>query len=506
MPDIIIDPNGVLKLLQNLKVDKAAGPDSLKPIVLKELRHEILDLVSLIFQKSLNTGQVPTDWTKANVSPLYKKGDTSDPANYRPISLTCILCKLLEHVIASSLSTHFTKHNILYELQHGFRERRSCETQLIGLVDDISRSLSTGKQTDLILLDFSKAFDKVNHLKLLQKLQEHGASKQIVSWIQSFLIGRTQSVVVNGKMSDHVPVTSGVPQGSVLGPLLFLLYINDLPDSVTSQVRLFADDTAVYLTIASPTDCQKLQSDLLALESWEKHWDMEFNPSKCQVLHITRSKKPIQHVYTLHGQNLTPVNDAKYLGVDISYDLTWNTHINRITTNSNRTLGFLKRNIRIKHEKVRSLAYKTLVRPQLEYASSVWSPHTQVNTHKLEMVQRRAIRWVKHDYSRYTSVTDLQNTLGWSTLEKRRLDSKLIMFYKVYHNLVALPLPFYLEVPTRLTRNIHPLGLRQPHVNADFHKFSFFPHTTVLWNRLPVHIATLPDLDLFKQAVAKLPY
>jgi hypothetical protein len=487
-------------------VDKAAGPDMIKPIVLKELRHEILDIVSLIFKRSLNTGQLPSDWTKANVAPLFKKGDTSDPANYRPISLTCILCKLLEHIIASSLSTHLSKHNILYELQHGFRERRSCETQLIELVDEISKNLSSGKQTDLVLLDFSKAFDKVNHLKLLFKLQEHGVSSQTVSWIQSFLVGRSQSVVVNGCMSDQVPVTSGVPQGSVLGPLLFLLYINDLPDMVTSQVRLFADDTAVYLAVTCLSDCQRLQNDLSKLETWEKLWDMEFNPSKCQVLHITRSRKPIQFPYKLHGQTLSPVKDAKYLGVDISQDLSWNTHISRITTNANRTLGFLKRNIKTKHENIKSLSYKTLVRPQLEYASSVWSPHTQVNIHKLEMVQRRTIRWVKNDYSRDTSVTDLQNTLGWSTLENRRQASKLVMFFKIYYNLVAISLPPYLEVPNRLTRHMHPLSLRQTHAKSDFFKYSFFPHTTVLWNRLPTHIAILPDLESFKQAVAQINY
>jgi hypothetical protein len=148
MHDIVIHPKGVLKLLQNLKVDKAAGPDMIKPIILKELRYEILDIVSLIFQKSLNTGQLPSEWTKANVAPLFTKGDTSDPANYRPISLTCVLCKLLEHIIASSLCTHFSKHNILYELQHGFREKRSCETQLIELVDEISKSFQIFSQVN----------------------------------------------------------------------------------------------------------------------------------------------------------------------------------------------------------------------------------------------------------------------------------------------------------------------------------------------------------------------
>ena len=398
-----------------------------------------------------------------------------------------------------------SKTTTFSELQYGFRERRSCETQLIELVDELSRNLANGKQTDLILLDFSKAFDKVNHHKLLSKLQEHGAPDQVVSWVRSFLIGRCQSVVVNGHTSDEVPVTSGVPQGSVLGPLLFLLYINDLPESVTSQVRLFADDTAVYLTVTSLDDCQILQNDLLKLESWEKQWDMEFNPSKCQVLHISRSKSPYNFPYKLHGQILSPVKDARYLGVDISQGLSWNTHISRITTNANRTLGFIKRNVTCKHEKVKSTAYNALVRPQLEYSSSVWSPHTQTNIHKLEMVQRRSIRWVKHDYSRYTSVTDLQNALGWSTLERRRQDSRLVMFYRIYHNLVAISLPPYLVVPSRLSRHMHPYSLRQPHVRSDFFKYSFFPYTTVLWNGLPAHVAALPTIDSFKQAVAQLP-
>ena len=275
---------------------------------------------------------------------------------------------------------------------------------------------------------------------------------------------------------------------------------------VTSQVRLFADDTAIYLTVTSKSDSQRLQNDLLKLEKWESLWDMEFNPSKCQVLHITRNRKPIQFKYNLHGQTLTPVNDAKYLGVDISHDLRWNTHISRITTNANRTLGFIKRNIKTKHENIKTLAYKTLVRPQLEYASCAWSPHTQVNKHKLEMVQRRAIRWVKNDYSRHSSVTQMQNTLNWRTLENRRRDSNLIMFFKIYHGQVAITLPDYLVPPSRLTRNMHPLSLRQIHVNSDFFKFSFFPHTAVMWNRLPLDTVTLPDLDSFKRAVAVLSY
>ena len=291
-------------MLSNLKPDKAAGPDSIKPLVLRNLNLQISPILQLLFQKSIDTGAIPLIWTSANVVPLFKKGNKEDPANYRPISLTCILCKVLEHIVASNLSDHFDKHNILYDLQHGFRQRRSCETQLIQLVDELSTNMTKGLQTDLVLLDFSKAFDKVNHLKLLYKLESHGVNQSTVLWIRNFLIGRTQKVILEGECSSEVPVTSGVPQGSVLGPLLFLLYINDLPDTITSQVRLFADDTAVYLAIANMQDCSTLQNDLDKLVKWELTWDMEFNPSKCFVLSITRNKKKINFNYKLMAKSL----------------------------------------------------------------------------------------------------------------------------------------------------------------------------------------------------------
>ena len=268
--------------------------------------------------------------------------------------------------------------------------------------------------------------------------------------------------------SNCIPVSSGVPQGSVLGPILFLVYINDLPEQVKSRVRLFADDTAMYLALSSHIEGQVLQNDLLSLEKWEKMWDMNFNPSKCQVLHVTRLKTPIETKYLLHDTMLDSVSSAKYLGVTISDDLSWSTHIDNMTKSANQTLGFLKRN-----KDLKSVAYKTLVRPQLEYASTVCPPPTATDIQKVEAVQRRSARWVYRNYSYTSSVTAKIKDLNWRPLDQRRINSRLILLYKVTYDLVAIPASQYFTRNTRLSRHIHPLSYRQIPTLKDYYRFTF---------------------------------
>ena len=275
-------------------------------------------------------------------------------------------------------------------------------------------------------------------------------------------------MVVNGSQSSNIPVTSGVPQGSVLGLLLFLAYINDLPTHVQSRVRLFADDTAIYLAITQAKQSHTLQTDLTTLEHWEKQWDMEFNPSKCQVIHITRLKKHIDTTYYLHNTKLESTSSAKYLGVTIAEDLTWNTHINNITKKANQTLGFLRRNIKVHSEDLKAMAYKTLVRPQLEYCSSVWSPHTETAINQVEAVQRRAARWTKHDYGRTSSVTEMLQSLHWRRLDQRRIDSRLSLCYKITNSLVAIPLEDYMTLTNRRSRHSHGLAFKLIDSSTDF--------------------------------------
>ena len=504
MQEFQISIAGILKLLGNLKPGKAAGPDKIRPLVLKELREEISPIIKVIFDRSIETGKLPTDWCHAFVTPVFKKGDKSQAVNYRPISLTCILCKVLEHIMASQIVKHMNEHSLLYDLQHGFREKRSCETQLTMLVEDLARSASKGKQTDLILLDFSKAFDKVNHSKLIWKLHQYGIRSNVLRWVQAFLGNRSQSVVVEGEESDSVPVCSGVPQGSVLGPILFLIYINDLPDTITSKVRLFADDTALYLTIEGENDSAILQHDLDKLSMWEREWDMEFNPSKCQVIQVTGSRKPINATYRLHGLVLETVTCARYLGVDISSDLTWRSHVDRVTGSATKTLNFVRRNIKTKNPSVREMAYNTLVRPQLEYAAAVWDPHTKGKTSQVEKVQRRAARWVSCNYVRLASVTDMTETLGWRSLAQRRADARLCLFYKIIHGLVAVPLPSYIELNSRISRYCHSMTFRQLHTTTNYYKYSFFSLAVVQWNALPESVVCLPSLEAFKAAVSGL--
>ena len=439
MPSIKVTVKGVKKLLQQLKPLKASGPDKISTRVLQELAEPLSKPLAEFFQCSINTGIVPVQWKKAIVSPIFKKGDKHQAANYRPVSLTAVCCKLCEHIIAKSIMEHFEGNGLLCDNQHGFRKMRSCESQLIQFVDDLARTMCSGKQVDVAVMDFSKAFDVVPHQRLLSKLNFYGIRGRALEWIEAFLTDRIQQVVVNGEFSDIAPVTSGVPQGSVLGPILFLSFINDMPECVTSKCRLFADDSIIYREVSATSDCTRLQDDLDALERWEKAWGMSFNPTKCNIIHISRKKDPVLNTYHIKSTDLEAVDTATYLGVDVAKNLTWHKQTSKVVAKGNRSLGFIKRNIRTTSRKIKELSYKTLVRPTLEYAASVWSPHQKELKYVLEMVQRRAARYVLHRHQRLDSVDDMLRRLKWDTLEQRRLKARAVMGYRIVHGLVMIP-------------------------------------------------------------------
>ena len=499
MKDINIQVDGVEKLLGYINPHKAKGPDEIHGRVLKECKNIIAPILTIIFQKSLLSGTIPSDWKHANVCPVFKKGDKHDPKNYRPISLTCICCKLCEHIIASSLMKHLEDSNILYDLQHGFRSSRSCETQLMSFVQDLAQSVNKNIQTDLIIMDFAKAFDKVSHRHLLYKLSYYGINNNALHWISDFLNQRTQSVVLEGEKSDTIPVTSGVPQGTVFGPILFLVYINDFNEYLKhSTLRLFADDSIIYKQIHSINDARDLQEDLDAAARWKQDWLMCFHPDKCNILSISQKQKPIQYTYKLHGHSLEKTDSTKYLGVTLQSNLKWDKHINNITSKANQTLNFLRRNLKVNSQKIKDHAYKALVRPKLEYSSCIWDPSHTNQIKQIEKVQRRADRFTCNRYHNTSSVTDMLEDLDWPTLQVRRLKTRLIMFYKIIHFQVAIyPSDLLFHSDSR-TRQSNPNCYKHIQTSKDAYKYSFYPRTIIQWNQLPSSIVTAETVESFK--------
>ena len=500
MPDILVEENGVKKLLQNLNPRKASGPDKIPCRLLKELASELAPALTLLFNKSLSTGEVPKIWKHALVQPIFKKGDRGQAANYRPISLTCICCKLLEHIVRTGITKHLESNKIISDAQHGFRKARSCETQLILTIHDFASEIDLSGQTDAILLDFSKAFDRVPHQRLLRKLDFYGIRGKINKWIESFLLNRTQQVLVEGETSCTGPVLSGVPQGSVLGPTLFLVYINDLGDGIKSTVRLFADDTMLYSSVREEADQIALQEDLNKLETWEERWQMSFNVDKCHQLTVTNKTKKRETSYTLHGQTLEKVTDAKYLGVEISEKLNWKTHINSITSKANKSSAFINRNLKGCSQSVQTHCFKAITRPVLEYASSVWDPPQIGLTNQIEMVQRRTARRIKRDFRPLSSASEMVKDLQLENLKTRRSIDKTSLLFKIVNGLVDITAPPGLMEPvTRHTRG-HQRKFQVPSANTEVYRHSFFPATIRLWNQLPPETVEATSSEAFRNA------
>lgn len=500
--DIKITEQGVLNLLSKLDVSKSIGPDELPSRVLLEARNELTPILTFIFEQSLKEGQLPNDWLCANVTPIHKKGLKDNVENYRPISLTCICCKLLEHIIHSHISKYLEVNKILLKNQHGFRSNHSCTTQLISALHDFCYSLNNKRSVCIAVFDFSKAFDTVSHNLLLKKLRYFGIGGNTHKWITSFLTSRLQRVVLGGSHSDWLTVSSGVPQGSVLGPLLFLLYINDIACEITSTIRLFADDLIIYREILNENSHILLQNDINNLFNWSQKWSMKFNSSKCNMVLLTKAKNPIKPNYKLGNNNLLYIDSFKYLGVTISSTLSWSEHINSVYVKATRALNFIKRNLSICDAKHKSIAYTSLVRPHLEYAAASWDPHQRNHIELLNRVQCRAARFCCNDFRYTSSVSSMIGQLGWPSLLDRRRTSRLTELHKVIHGSSPISGDNILSRSCRATRG-NSSGLSFITLACRIHcfKFSFFPRTIRDWNRLPAQIQNMSSLDLFKNGI-----
>lgn len=333
--------------IEDLKKDSCPGIDDMPPIFLKRCATSIGPVLARIMSKSM-----PREWKQAIVIPIYKKGDKHNPLNYRPVSLTSCVCKVMEKIITREVIEFMAEHNIIPKNQHGFMPRRSVSTNLLTTINWWMNSLDNDQPVDVIYLDYEKEFDNVPHGRLLAKLEHIGIRGDLLLWIGSFLAGREFGARLGGQLSRFYPVFSGVPQGSVLGPLLFLLYTSDLVHVVSSNIVMYADDTKIY-GHPSPT----LQEDLRKVLIWSKEWLLPLNIDKCTVLHMGRNNPRNQ--YTMEQNALKAVKTQEHLGILMTEDLKWAPHINRVVKRANILIYLFQRAFEDRSVEMVSTIYKT---------------------------------------------------------------------------------------------------------------------------------------------------
>ena len=491
-----------IRYIVSLNVNKAPGPDSKSPKVLSIAASELAEPITILFRKSLASGSIPSEWKTAHVTPIFKKGSKSAVNNYRPVSLTCIICKLMEKIVRKHIMDHLVDNNLISEHQHGFVPGRSCITQLLEVMDYWTEALDEGGSVDVVYMDYQKAFDSVPHRRLILKLESTGIKGNVLKWVTDFLSNRRQRVIINGVSSQKASVTSGIPQGSVLGPLLFVIYINDLPRGLKTTAKMFADDTKLYTRSDIENGPDNLQSDLNALQLWSERWLLRFHPQKCAILKLGKSNEN-EYVMTQNQPNgdkttltLKEIDSEKDLGVTIDNKLTFKQQIAQATTKANKIVGLIRRSFNHLTEKMFVILYKSLVRPLLEYGHCVWQPMDKQLCREVENVQRRATKMLSH--LKNCTYSERLQRLKLPSLEHRRLRGDIIETYKYLHGYYKTEKPNLERSDTNRLRG-HSLKLKKQHSRLNLRANYFSNRVVNTWNSLPESIATAPSIDTLKR-------
>ena len=449
LSDISFDPVDIEEAIDELSANSAAGPDQFPAVLLKQCKKVLSKPLYLIWKKSLSTGEIPNALKTANIVPIHKGGSKGEAKNYRPVALTSHIIKIFEKVLRNHIVSHMEENNLINPGQHGFRTGRSCLSQLLAHFETITQILEEGDNVDVIYLDFSKAFDKVDFLVILRKIKHLGITGNIGKWIYSFLTDRTQSVIVNGMKSSVSEVKSGVPQGSVLGPLLFLVLLGDIDKSIASAfVSSFADDTRVGHRIKTVGDVTALQDDLNSIYQWSAENNMTFNSEKFEC--IRYGKKKELHETTVYlsdvSSSITPKDQVNDLGVLISSNCLFKNHIDNVVKTANKLCGWILRTFKTRTPKLMVLLWKSLVLSKLDYCSQLWSPTGKGDIQKLEMVQRSFIR--KIDEMKHLDYWSQLKKLHLYSLERRRERYMIIYIWRILEH----------QVPDLTSGKIYPIN------------------------------------------------
>jgi hypothetical protein len=493
--EIHLTEEEVSKELSKINTTKAPGPDGISTRVLKECRDELKTPITRLYNSSLKTGKLPNDWKKANVVPIYKKGNKLEVSNYRPVSLLPIISKILERCVLNRIIELIRPK--ISRMQYGFMKGKSTVTQIITVLANIHNIFDNREKTDVIYFDLAKAFDSVPHTLLIHKLQSFGIHGRLLNWIRDYLTDRMQRVTCDGYNSSWLPVSSGVPQGSILGPILFIIYINDLPDILAPETlcAIFADDTKIYRQVQNEDDIVALQTDIDKVAEWGNTWGLNFNTTKTTHLPICPSNS-IDSEYTMDNNEIRQESLMNDLGINIASNLRWSNHINIIIKKAHQRLGLIIRTLGYDAPvQAKKNAYVAMVRSVLEYGSSIWSPTDKETLRKLEKIQRKATNFIinnpyitKPNYKNYKTRLIETKLLP---LSYRREITDLTLLCK------SMAFNTSLNIWDYITLNIREEGARTRQVTqAQTFKIprtktsqsaNFFPvRVARLWNSLPL--------------------
>jgi hypothetical protein len=494
-------PDEVRTVLKEASNSSACGPDGCPSKFLKKFPELCVPLCNL-FNMSMSQQAVPQAWKLANVIPVYKgKGSKLDVSNYRPISLTNVYCKLMETLVRNRIVKHLEANDLISASQSGFRSGRSTLSQLLLSHFKLVDSVNSRSCIDGIFTDLSKAFDSISHSKLLMKLYAYGINPCVCKWIENFLCNRRQRVIINNSVSCWLVCTSGVPQGSVLGPILFLVYINDLPDVVkNSDIFLYADDAKIFKCIHCMLDCINLQSDIDAIVTWCVAWQLTLNVSKCQFIRFGLVDRPMLD-YTMSGALLKQVVTTNDLGVMFDSKLSFSMHCNNVANKGYMRANMLLKCFHTRDHDMQIKLFNVFVRPILEYNSPIWSPHLTKDINVIEKVQKfftKNLRGLKNlPYSHRLA------TLKQPTLQSRRLRADLIYLFKILNGYVDKDLrKLFVQSSNvsisemQLRGNVFKLVMPKP--RTDMLKFFFVYRTAKYWNTLPTVVCDTKSLAVFK--------
>ena len=512
--DLKFSEEDVVTAIDEIKADAAPGPDGIPTILLKSCKHALARPIHILWTRSFDAGRVPVFYKNSLVCPLYKKGSQATASNYRPVSLTSHIVKIFERFIRKRLVHHLESNNLLCTQQHGFRSGHSCLTQLLHHFDNILENFLDGNDTDCIYLDYAKAFDKVDHALLIRKLSKYGIHPKIITWIESFLQGRTQQVVVEGQLSFAALIISGVPQGTVLGPILFLIFINDITHCVSSSViRCFADDTRIMKAISHTPDMTLLQHDLDRVTQWSIRNNMSLHEDKFEFLsHSSNSTNSLHQLpftcevyqYSTSKGILMPVQQLRDLGVTVTADLSWTAQIKAMANKARQKAAWVLSVFHTRSPTIMLTLYKSMVRSLLEYCCPLWNPRKVSDIQELEKVQRTftaRIAGVQHlDY------WERLKKLSIMSLQRRRERYILLHMWKILNDTVSndLKIQFVSRPRTGFKAVVPPLRSGASTYHQSLYDNSFAVSGPRLWNCLPASINKIEEFDSFKRQLTSM--